>query len=129
MCLIVDKDSQIRRADREVECWKVLSKIEDGGLCSKYAREPYELGEEKVICDELKIMSRINCTGVEMVERFVGKGFHTYANSFDAEMCCDKNEVIVRCIIPVGAHYIEGTVNGVERGYVSDRLIVGKEVV
>ena len=62
----------------------------------------------------------------------VNHGLHTYAVYEDAAIVASEvsNDVVVRCIIPVGARYISGLLSSEDRehGYVSDRLVVKEEV-
>lgn len=125
MCLVASKRSMIRYAETEIECWKVLMMNEDGELYSPFMRCHYTVGEEKTIeGDESLILYYVN----ERV--MVTHGLHTYTNYNDAALNAsetspfDAKYVLTRCVIPVGAKYVEGYVNTIwgERGYVSDRL-------
>lgn len=131
MCLVVHKDSMIRCAETEVECWKVLVMKDDGKLYSPFMKCEYALGEEKRIkVDECLKVSHDYRGDFSVWYHTVTHGFHTYADYADA--ACEasytsfdsQKRVIVRCAIPVGAKYVEGYVSSIwgERGYVSDRL-------
>jgi len=125
MCLVAEKSCMIRCAETEIECWKVLMMNEDGELYSPFMRCHYTVGEEKTIeWYESLILCYVN----ERV--MVTHGLHTYTNYNDAALNAsetspfDTQFVLARCVIPVGAKYVEGTVDSIwaERGYVSDRL-------
>lgn len=130
MCLIVKKGDEICHVDREVECWKVLRKDEDGKLYSPFYGVEYRLGEEKVLGDweEMKV-DEYPC-GYLGTYYAVNHGLHTYAVYDDAAVVAVCGRVVVRCVIPVGARCISGFLSSEDRehGYVSDRLVVKEEV-
>lgn len=121
MCLVVSKNSIIQCAETEVECWKVLVMKDEGKLYSPFMDCRYTVGEEKTIEGNESLMPYYYNGRV-----IVTHGLHTYANYGDAVLNATfyTKTVLVRCVIPVGAKYVEGTIDNIwaERGYVSDRL-------
>lgn len=129
MCMIVGKDAKIKRAEKDIECYKVLRRGEGGVLRSPYMNSEYVIGEEKALGDS-------ECIEIETVYcfedglRIVYRGLHTYADYHDAlSYCMGSCESVFKCVIPKGALYADGFDDSIfcEHAYASDRLRVVRE--
>lgn len=137
MCLCTN-NKKPETAERPVECYKVVWKMpwdtpaaELGHFLSEFQCFPYSLGAEYSLDG---VFPRINAGGCLRIS----EGFHSYARLIDAcERCWDiytksireeeakgfYGRVILRCEIPAGATYWEGS-DGLCPEYCSDRIRV-----
>lgn len=151
MCLYLNslnkEDNKVKTATEDIVCWKVLEKTGDNVYRSPYEHYPYKLNT--TIKDDGNRVQNIE-------KKIYGGCFHTYMNMEDAfqSMTMSNNEVdhirkrwpgkgyprfncyysvVVKCIIPKGTKYYEGTFkneqNDLARSYASKRLKVTNEVM
>jgi hypothetical protein len=136
MCLTLNEKSEIKTAKEDIVCYKVARKDidwrsrKDVDWCfvSPFRGMIYKFGElySTSIGHPRKIGSI----------KIINEGFHSFTCKEDAYKCnaefeaktfCSTNMVVVKCIIPKGATYIEGMF--VEYpNYVSNKIICLGEV-
>lgn len=118
MCLEIKQNTQLKIAQKDIECYKTVI-YKDGCLLSLwrdfcYAREDKFPTQEKYTEGWF----------VESCRDFVHTGFHTFQNMkramHDLEFTENIRFVYMRCVIPAGAKYYEGS----DRDYCSDSLVV-----
>lgn len=117
MCLTLNGDSEIKIADKDIVCYKVLIK-RDNSVVSPYWAFEYKIGETYKIEKPLKITKRINyirrCNVFE-----VYKGFHSFeqfqsAKAFllDPQRQFRSGYCVYKCIIPKGTKTVYGYFGG-----------------
>ena len=126
MCLWT-KNAVKKIADKDIVCYKVICKVGNDYL-TIYQRTPIELG--KTYTDnELIHMGKGNDV------YYIGQGvYHTFKKYKDAvvflrEHFLFTNRVIVRCVIPKGTEYYEGTFDDEEESYGSKTLYLSKKIL
>lgn len=143
MCLHVKKkQTRPKKATKDIVVHKLVrvykinviesgSFMVDGRLLYKNVKQFYKI--ESAIQDfkyELfKTYEENNFDNGKTVlnRREVEKGFHSYPQRLSwlkgKFLYCSGKYVLMKCIIPKGALYFEGTNNGKERGFCSNKLI------
>ena len=138
MCLRIAKDQEVKIAQEDIVCYKVL-KSRDNGLYSPYQQTLYKLGETmSATIGRPEMMKILSIFGVDSNEfKGIEEGLHSYADKESAEQFRTGLIGMTLCvaIIPKGAEYYEGTFDlfqGFKKfawpSYVSNQLIV-KEVL
>jgi len=122
MCLTLNKESKLRVATRDIKVYKMMMIRSDGKEITPF--NDYELKQTNIT--ELQIKPSIHYS--------IDLGFHSYAKLSDANAqakCWDADNYdhyVVRCIIPKGAKYWDGTSNNIAnyngklKSYVSNKL-------
>lgn len=138
MCLGTTERS-CRTADAPVECYKVVIKRDGPGFLSDIYGFLYELGKEPYKLGPPSGFPKSNPNRDKYRMMYINKGFHSFKLLRDAREYCDPYEgalpddcggceVILKCVIPKGAHYWTGNyTNGWRKGYAefcSDQLQV-----
>ena len=139
MCLRIAKDQEVKVAQEDIVCYKVLKQRIDG-LTSPYQKMAYEKGrvmyakigtpEKMLVLDIFGIDSK-NCLGIE-------EGLHSFMDKESAEQFYFGglfNMKVCVAVIPKGAEYYEGTFDLYRSGnkhawpsYVSSQLYI-KEIL
>lgn len=140
MCL-ASNQCMAKVAKKDIECYKVVELYTEANeeqltrptmpeeFFSKFHCFKYVLGKT-YICDNFE---------KEVQRKIIEYGFHSYANLTDAYSSCDcamprittdlygrqamKEEVLLKCIIPKGALYFDGTADTLNQ-YCSDKIKV-----
>ena len=114
MCLKVT-DIEKKIADKDIECYKVLS-VYEYGIVSPFQDFHYKLGK----LYETKLG--------EIEEGDIYEGFHSCSTIVGAETYRTlRSERVFKCIIPQGATYYEGKSKFLGcyiEGYASDKIII-----
>ena len=138
MCLRIENDAEICRAETDIECWKVLRFRPSGSMLTSpyYDEFVYKVGQMSesgvTISKEKRSVVIWGLDNLKTIEEFVvNKGLHSFANMEEAcEWCAWKNKndsrnfVLVRCHIPMGTLYVSGFDEVGRASYVSERLFV-----
>lgn len=138
MCLILTENSEIKVAKEDIVCYKVVRKTDLGLYESEFYIYPYTMGTLNTSVPGITINTFYHgisgcITGYKPV---VETGFHSFTCKKDAYeyAVCAANRmtnkihmVVVKCIIPKGANYIEG-IYEVYPNYVSDKIICLGEI-
>lgn len=132
MCMYADPGS-MKTAEDSIKCYKIVyGHCDDGKVYfqSQFMNFHYELGESHALIDQEALEEFLTPKGnsytlttlrqfEEPVRRTVSKvtlnkGFHSYKNLKDAQMCVVENTpmVLLECEIPKGACYWEGDDTG-----------------
>lgn len=150
MCLTLTEKSEIKVAEEDIVCYKVVRRLCSGVYRSEYYGYLYETGilDKSAFGDTITITTRPRITtyqsinyldiGVEISghERVVERGFHSFTCKEDAykyvkiaasRVLGEITMVVVKCIIPKGANYIEGTYEEYPN-YVSNKIICLEEI-
>lgn len=120
MCLLLRRLEPII-AEEDIVCYKIVEESNKGTLISTIQRFEYILGKtyNNGIPDPEKIPYRKTLCGIGLY----GGLFHSYSSPRDRPLDKDLKEVEVKCIIPKGAYYFNGCVNGVLiEGYASSQI-------
>lgn len=155
MCCFLDKSNYAPRyATRDIKCYKVMHRSSEDSYKSPIYNFEYKLGElyktemskihNKALIDKnlnnmyrrpalrgkiSSLMFTLKQYKTQYIPSEVYNGFHTYIkypqslSTWASEWCC-----IVECIIPKGSWYYVGETQANSECYVSDQLILSKEV-
>jgi hypothetical protein len=145
MCLTLIENSEIKAAEENIVCYKVVQRLQPGIYRSEFRDYIYNAGALNYMlngglvvttCPVITYPARYSkaCTSIADKEwRFVERGFHSFtckedAYKYNADIhVCSSSYVVVKCVIPKGANYVEGTYMGY-LNYASDKIICVKEV-
>lgn len=151
MCCFLDKNNYAPRyATRDIKCYKLMHRSSEGLYKSPVFNFEYRLGElyktemskfpNKALFDKHlnNMYSRPDLRGkisslifnlkqhkTQYVPSEVYNGFHTYV---DHPQSLKSWMYIVECIIPKGSWYYVGETQDNSECYVSDQLILSKDV-
>ena len=118
MCLIIKQNTQLKIAQNDIECYKTV--IYMCGCLYSFWRGFCYAQEDKFPTQEKYTESQFD----EFCRDTVYAGFHTFQNIATAEQylegTVDDCFVYMRCVIPAGAKYYEGS----DTDYCSNSLIV-----
>lgn len=127
MCLTLNSDSEIKIAEEDIVCYKVLEK-HDGFVASLYRGFVYEIGKE--------YKTRIGPRPQEFYCE-INEGFHSFLYKEDAknekidflQYCKIKDWFLgcYRCVIPKGSKIVYGTY-GAKDAVVSEAIKIIEEV-
>ena len=146
MCLNLTEDSEIKVAEENIICYKVVRRLQPGVYGSEFHSYIYKMGALNTLNSILDINKfPVNtypttypntcasiCDGHDL---FIEVGFHSFICKEDAYEYKDYSHSyssgilyrVVKCIIPKGANYIEGTYIGYPN-YASDKIICLEEI-
>ena len=108
MCLNIKPFSRLKTASNDIICYKHLM-VRDDKFITPYIFQVINIGEtytsilkrEKNICNPYLL---------RLFKTSVNRGLHSFAYKVDAKIDIDsEKEIIVKCVIPIGAKYYEGT--------------------
>lgn len=126
MCLDIF-NNQVNVAKQDILCYKFLRLRYYGeSLVSPYQEFEYEMGKEYI--SNLHVRALVS--DYEYSSRVVEEGFHTISSEEETRILANaKNRdargmfkfALVKCIIPKGASYYEGTWRDIA-GYASSRI-------
>lgn len=128
MCLTLTEHSKLKVAEEDIVCYKVAIKDNDGDcFVTPFRGMTYKLGE--LYSTSIGWPRKIGSINI------INEGFHSFTCKEDAYKCAKfeaptfegTNMVVVKCIIPKGANYIEGMFVQYPN-YVSNKIICEKEV-
>ena len=120
MCLLLGRLEPII-AKEDIVCYKIVEKSDKGPLVSIVQSFEYILGKtyDNGIPDPEEIPYYRNRCGIKLNEGL----FHSYSSPRNNQLYKDLGKVEVKCIIPKGAYYFEGLVNGsLAEGYASSQI-------
>ena len=120
MCMLTNQ-AWARTATRDIVCYKIVNRYEHPFvLASEVYNFSYELGKEYT---EISFKSVSHSSVLATLKNEVSIGFHSYKRYRDAKAVkFNHRRVVMKCIIPKGSLYFEGT-NGIE-GYCSEKIRV-----
>ena len=144
MCLTLTEKSEIKVAEEDIICYKVVRRLCSGVYRSEYYGYLYETGIlDKSAFGDITITTRpcittyrsinFNYQDITGYEQVVERGFHSFTCKEDAYKYAERyrysavSYVVVKCIIPKGANYIEG-IYGEYPNYVSNKIICLGEI-
>lgn len=140
MCLTLTEKSEIKVAEEDIVCYKVVRRLCSGFYRSEYYGYLYETGIlDKSAFGNITITTRpcittyrsanFNQQVIAGYEQVVERGFHSFTCKEDAYKYrySAVSYVVVKCIIPKGANYIEGMCSEYPN-YVSNKIICLGEV-
>lgn len=127
MCLTLTENSEIKVAEEDIVCYKVLRKVSE-----TYATSPY-FGFEYIVGVTYKIDKKLEIfCGYE--HKFVKEGFHSFERFQSAKAflhlrrkLLPKGCCIYKCIIPKGTRLIFGDFNNFS-SIVSEAIKIIEEV-
>ena len=123
MCFRVETKRQI--AGEDIICWKVVrATLNPERVASEYGRFYYEF-------DKKYKVSGPNWMRDKKCNDDINIGFHSYRNRSTAEENCNKDLIIVKCIIPKGSYYFQNTWfdNKTPHHFVSNQIKIVKQYV
>lgn len=135
MCLTLTKNSEIKVAQENITCYKVMEKW-DNTLISPYQSMRYKCGIMRV--SETPITLKHGMFGV-----YIEEGFHSCCNEQEAERLksalqthatlhnFDAQYVVVKCLISTGTRYAVGFFSWLGESFdsiCSERIIAVEEV-
>jgi hypothetical protein len=118
MCLYVNEESKIKKADRDITCYKRLYLSNEGHWAPPFQGYKHRYHFGKVF--------RVWRFGVQLKDSYtthkrrfslppntkaIHEGLHSYRTPTDAVVHQKGRQFIIECIIPKGTRYIEG-ING-----------------
>lgn len=131
MCLTLTEKSEIKVAEENIICYKVVRKLHPGVYKSEFFGHLYVRAQLNKMSED--ILS-ITPSCIINDQRTVEKGFHSFTCKEDAYKYkatrgnkSDVPYIVVKYIIPKGSKYIEGTY-GEYPNYVSDKIICVQEI-
>lgn len=147
MCLTLTENSKLKVAEENIICYKVVRRLYSGAYRSEFYAYLYETGTlNEVFGDPITITTcprittyrsaNFNQQVIAGYEQVVERGFHSFTCKEDAyryvkiaagRVLGKITTVVVKCIIPKGANYIEGTYEEYPN-YVSNKIICLGEV-
>lgn len=129
MCLTLTENSKLKVAEENIICYKVAIKdIERDCFMTPFRGMIYKLG--KLYSTLMGYPRKIGSI------KIINEGFHSFTCKEDAWKCAKydvttfegaNNMVVVKCIIPKGAVYIEGMFVAYPN-YVSNKIICLGEI-
>ena len=132
MCLTLNSDSEIKIAEEDIVCYKILREDSEVYATSPYFEFEYIVGATYKINKKLKIRFGDNYEGDD--SKFVEEGFHSFERCESAMAflnirrqflpagCC-----VYKCIIPKGTRMIFGDFGNFS-SIVSEAIIIIEEV-
>ena len=140
MCLIVSENSEIKVAEENIVCYKVVYKLFPGIYESEFYAHLYTRSSLNKMLDDVLAITQTCTTYKDSLGRsftrydnVIERGFHSFTCQEDAcQYAVDKyshnaSYVVVKCMIPKGANYIKGTY-GKHPNYVSNKIICLEEL-
>jgi len=149
MCLTLTENSKLKVAEEDIVCYKVVLRQYSGVYRSEFYAYLYETGVlNKHPFGDITITTlprittyrsaNFNQQVIAGYEQVVERGFHSFTCKKDAYKYAgcvinrmfhgiSKDVVVVKCIIPKGANYIEGTYSEYPN-YVSNKIICLGEI-
>ena len=129
MCLIIANKEMIV-ADRDITCYKLFRKKDDGELTTPFQNFKVHYGER--INDETEIQFKEICDEL----RVYGGVFHSFKYFVEAQEEMDRlnnafkyiNVVIIKCTIPKGTQLFIGDYNG-NYSFGSETIIIGEKEI
>ena len=114
MCLII-KENKVRIATKDIVVFKRFRQLSPSKLVSPYQEVTYQLGKTKTIKnftgDHSRTIRRFSFTDkIPAGTSTVHKGLHSFKTMKEANDAVIGNRT-VRCVIPKGTPYINGTEN------------------
>lgn len=108
MCLLLNSNSVLRQADKDILAYKVVTKDKEGYV-SSFRKMPIKFDipyhSPEFINEFFKVFE-------QDIKRELGPGgFHSFASMKVAKNFAKRNEddSVIACIIPKGAMYVKGT--------------------
>jgi len=110
MCTVLNNDSILRQADKDVVSYKLVNK-ENGKYSSRYRKMPIELGIMYHNPDFTNAFFKVFEQRYNSIKELNAGGFHSFVRLKDAKKACMNRlgVVVVACIIPQGSMYVKGT--------------------
>lgn len=141
MCLILGTNSEIKIAEENIVCYKVVCKLFPGVYESEFYAHLYIRGSLNKLLDDALVITQTYTTYKNSLgqiftssDNVVEKGFHSFTCQEDACQYAvekysynDASYVVVKCMIPKGSNYIKGTY-GKYPNYVSSKIICVEEL-
>ncbi len=129
MCLVISRKDQMKIAQEDIPCVKLLTVDENGEYRSPYMQTVYILGLEKTA----EIGKKVKCFA-RWPAVAINEGLHSFDVNAEIDILITEletsyptnNVVKLDAIIPKGAEYYEGKFFIDGKAYVSNRLIVNK---
>lgn len=106
MCTVLNNDSILRQADKDVVSYKLVNK-ENGKYSSRYRKMPIELGIMYHNPDFTNAFFKVFEQRYNSIKELNAGGFHSFVRLKDA--ACMKGGAVIACIIPQGSMYVKGT--------------------
>jgi hypothetical protein len=120
MCFIIDSNHpNVKIANRDIPCYKVLNKFDNGLTFSLYKHNLYHAN----ITAETEVRKNIERFGIK--NNIIGEGLHSYSTKRMARRCIRSAYVFVS-YIPKGTQYYYNSVN---KEYVSLCLVVTTQTI
>lgn len=132
MCLEIKKNGRLKVATKDITVYKRVNidnidkqsygvtkngNVVIGGtyiMRSGTRRFRYRFGVDYTTQLQVEIDSQGN--------RIVERGFHSFANLYSANKSSHYGPYLIKCVVPKGSLYYEGTNNGEGKGIASDAI-------